>query len=190
MLNICSLASLEPYAKEIEKLTTQWPRCQGLICMADDAARAERLEKWRRKLTIESAQGRQVPQDWDQIRPWSCILVQVAGDMEFWADRVHHPAAVTEVLQGGPEAEVHHQTGSRKTQANRDRRLVKKRRWAADREELARHRTSSTNQISKGSGTSKGKGKGGGKSRDQRSVGPGAVLQLGLKERGAPGWRM
>ena len=31
MLNICSLASLEAYAKQVEKFTTQWPRCWGLI---------------------------------------------------------------------------------------------------------------------------------------------------------------
>ena len=100
MLNICSLATLETYAKQIEKLTMQWPRCWGLVYLADDSARAERLEKWRRRLTIEPAQGRQVPRDWDPLRPWSCILVQFAGDMEFWADHVHHPAAAWDASGG------------------------------------------------------------------------------------------
>ena len=48
----CSIASLEAYAKQVEKLTTQWPRCWGLIYLAHDSGRAERLERIRRKLTI------------------------------------------------------------------------------------------------------------------------------------------
>lgn len=93
MLNICSLASMEAYSRQIEKLVTQWPRCWGLIYTADDAARAEKLGKLRRRLTLESAQNRQVPRDWDLLHPWSCIFIQLAQDMEYWANRVHHPAA-------------------------------------------------------------------------------------------------
>ena len=44
MLNVCSLASMEAYARQIGKLNTQLPRCWGLIYLADDGARAERLE--------------------------------------------------------------------------------------------------------------------------------------------------
>ena len=40
MLNVCSLAALEAYSKQLEKLNTQWPRCWGLVYMADDGARA------------------------------------------------------------------------------------------------------------------------------------------------------
>ena len=183
MLNMCSLASMEAYSRQIEKLVTQWPRCWGLIYTADDAARAEKLGKLRRRLTIESAQNRQVPRDWDPLHPWSCIFIQLAQDMEYSANRVHHPAAawtaaggkgaptvvseaaVLEVIQGGhqamnaeAEASSSH-VESRKTQANRDKRQARKRRLAADREELARHR-SSTGSGSKGAPTQKGKGKG------------------------------
>ena len=52
----------------------------------------------------------------------------------------------------------------RRTQANRDKRQTRKRKWQADREELARHRSSGTSQ-SKGAPSNKGKGKG--KSKDQ-----------------------
>jgi hypothetical protein len=83
MFNICSLVSLETYARQVEKLNTQWPRCWGLIYMADDGARAERLEKIRRRLTIESAHNRQVPRDWDPMKPWSCVFTQLAGDLEW-----------------------------------------------------------------------------------------------------------
>lgn len=188
MLNICTIASLEAYSRQVEKLHVQWPRCWGLIYMADDGARAERLEKMRRRLTIEAAQNRQVPREWDPMKPWSCVFTQLANDLEYWTDRVHHPAAswtaaggrgaptvateaaVLEVIQGGTKAmEQDGDQGNiagdgRRAQANRDKRQAKKRRMAADREELARHR-SSTTSGSKGSGQSKGKGKG--KSKDQ-----------------------
>ena len=191
MLNICSIAALEAYARQIEKLVTQWPKCWGLVYLADDAARAERLEKVRRRLTIESAQGRQVPRDWDPTRPWSCVFIVLAQDMEYWAEKVHHPAAawsatggrgspvvaseaaVLEVLQGGQKAlNTETETAAahgdpRRTQSNRDKRLAKKRRWAAEREELARHRSSSATG-SKGNPSPKGKGKG--KSKDQSGL--------------------
>ena len=48
MLKICTLASLEAYFRHIERLVLQWPSCWGLIYTADDTARAEKLEKWRR----------------------------------------------------------------------------------------------------------------------------------------------
>ena len=191
MLNICSLAALEAYARQIEKLVVQWPRCWGLIYLADDSARAERLEKTRRRVTIEAAQGRQTPRDWDPSRPWSCIFIILAADMEFWAERVHHPAAawiasggrgaptvaseaaVLETIEGGDkalegEAEVSHGGGDpKRTQANRDRRQAKKKRAAADREELARHRATA---ASSQKGQPSGKGKSKGKSRDQSGL--------------------
>ena len=193
MLNVASIAALETYAKQVEKLTTQWPRCWGLIYLADDAGRAERLEKIRRKFTIETAQGRQTPRDWDPTRPWSCVFVQLAMDAEFWAERVHHPpaawtaaggkgapsvateAAVFDAIQGGHKVlgqELDSGQAAqdpRRTQANRDRRQAKKRRLASDREELARHRSSTSSQPqAKGAGGQKGKGKG--KSKDQSGL--------------------
>ena len=188
MLNICSIAALEAYSCQIEKLMVQWPKTWGLIYTADDSARAERLEKLRRRFTIDAGQGRQVPRDWDPIRPWSCIFIQLAADTDYWTERVHHPAAawtaaggrgaptvaseaaVLDVIQGGHKAMQADQDATvatsdgRRTQANRDKRQARKRKWQADREELARHRSSGTSQ-SKGAPNSKGKGKG--KSKDQ-----------------------
>ena len=82
MLNVVSLASLDSYAKHIEKLVTQWPKWWGLIYAADAWARAEKLEKWRRLLSGEAARGRQVPVDWDPSRPWSCLFMQLTKDKE------------------------------------------------------------------------------------------------------------
>jgi hypothetical protein len=80
MLNVCSIASLEAYSRQ---LMVQWLRCWRLIYTADDAGRAERLEKLQRRFTIESGQGRQVRRDWDPLWPWSCIFIQLAADMEY-----------------------------------------------------------------------------------------------------------
>eukprot|EP00435_Cladocopium_sp_Y103_P053882 s804_g17.t1 len=83
-----------------------------------------------------------VPRDWDPQKPWSSIFIFLAADLEFWAERVHHPAAawtaaggrgaptvaseaaILEVIQGGPKALKADSdvspgtTESRKTQAN------------------------------------------------------------------------
>ena len=192
MLNICSIAGLEAYSRQIEKLMVQWPKTWGLIYTADDSARAER--GWRSCVEDSPSmqgQGRQVPRDWDPIRPWSCIFIHLAADTDYWTERVHHPAAawtaaggrgaptvaseaaVLDVIQGGHKAMQADQDATvdtvatpdgRRTQANRDKRQARKRKLQADREELARHRSSGTSQ-SKGAPSNKGKGKG--KSKDQ-----------------------
>ena len=48
---------------------------------------------------------RQVPRDWDPSRPWSCVFMQLASDMEFWAERVHHPAAAWTAAGGEGRAD-------------------------------------------------------------------------------------
>ena len=93
MLKICTLASLESYYRHIERLVLQWPGCWGLIYTADDTARAEKLEKWRRHWTIEQSRGRNVPADWDPDDPWSCVLNSVVSDDKYWGEKVHVPAA-------------------------------------------------------------------------------------------------
>ena len=49
MLGICTLAALVSYEKIVERLVVQWPSAWGLICQAEDKARAERLEKLKRR---------------------------------------------------------------------------------------------------------------------------------------------
>ena len=71
----------------------QWPQCWGLIYSADDTARAEKLEKWRRHWTLEQSRGRQVPHDWDANDPWSCVFLSLIGDEKYWSEKVHVPAA-------------------------------------------------------------------------------------------------
>ena len=149
------------------------------------------MERTRRRLTIEAAQGRQGPRDWDANRPWLCILILLGADTEFWTERVHHPAAawtasggrgapivatevaVLETIEGGDKALAgDHESNrgvpdSKCTQSNRDKRLAKRKRLAADREELGRYRSSAASS-SKGQPMTKGKCKG--KSKDQSGL--------------------
>eukprot|EP00435_Cladocopium_sp_Y103_P072900 s399_g41.t1 len=181
MLGIVSIAALECYYRHIEKLITQYPQCWGLVMVADDTARAERLEKLRRHLIIEASRGRQVPLGWDESDPWSTVFTQLVKDEGYWNDRVHHPATAwlamgargvptvateaavlshlpgSEDLQdhGGGETDI---AKNRKRQANQDKRRAQKRRKQAQRDELLRLR----GQAAKSENT---KGKGGGKGK-------------------------
>lgn len=186
MLQICTLAALETYSRHIEKLAIQWPQCWGLIASADDSARAERMERIKRRLVVEAGRGRQVPHDFDPHKPWSCVLIQLVQDTQFWAEKVHHPAAawvaaggrgaptvateaaILEVIPGGEEAMMDDDDkASRRKQSNRDKKLAKKNRVRKDREDLKTFRGKAHHQPAE----SKGKGKGKFKSKDQ-SGGP------------------
>lgn len=191
MLGLVSLAALETYARHIERLVTQWPQCWGLVYTADDTARAERLDRMRRHLTVEAARGRQVPVDWDPMKPWSCLFVQLTKDVSYWAEKVHHPAAawvaagargapvvaseaaVLNTIPGGHAALSGEQGGqgegderaARRRQGNKDRKVARKRRAADEKEELKRLRNAS---LAHGTNSeAKGKGKGKTKSKDQ-----------------------
>ena len=182
MLKICSLASLEAYYRHIEKLVMQWPQCWGLIYSADDTARAEKLEKWRRHWTLEQSRGRQVPNDWDANDPWSCVFLSLIGDEKFWSEKVHVPAAswlasggkgapvvagesaVTSQFPGLREdSEEEKVTGSK--DVRREKRMRKRRRVQADLQELKRLKAANDRGGDKTSSSSKEKGKS--KSKDQ-----------------------
>ena len=159
LLNVCSITSLEAYARQIEKLNTQWPHCWGLVYTAEDSARAERLDKLPRRFTTDAGQGRQV---FDPGRAFSygqrtvntglrrCSSPQQRGRLQ------EHETTVPG-------------THGRRTQANRDRRQAAKRRLQLDREELARQRSSASSQQ-KGNQSQKGKAKGKGKDRSGQEI--------------------
>ena len=177
MLEIISLAALSAYERHIEKLVLQWPGAWGLIYQADDRARAEQLDRWRRYLIAEADAGRQVPANWNPVKPWSCIMLKVVEDHAFWAECVHVPASawtaagsrgrpviaseasVLNSLAGGKDAQesVAEDSGERKrrAQANGDKRMAKKKRARDDREELKRYREKPDNAKGRGKGKSK-----------------------------------
>ena len=186
MLNIASLSVLMCYEKTIERLTIQWPRCWGLVCYAEDKARAEKLDKIRRKFQQDKLAGKDMPAGWTEDNPWNACFQALANDEDFWNEQVRHPAASwmaaggrgalmapaeqaamahsPGVQDGGWEAEHEPKTDNRRKQANRDKRAAKLRKIKADREELEllRNRGGSA-----GRGSTQEKGKGKGKSKDQ-----------------------
>ena len=183
MQEIVSLAALQSYERHIEKLVMQWPGTWGLIYEADDRARAEQLERLRRQMIAEASVGRQVPASWDAARPWSCIFQQVVEDGAYWQECVHIPAAawvaagskgkptiaseaaILKMMPGGKEIEPGHHDGDdgerkRKSQANRDKRLAKRKRIQDELHELRKIKSG-------GKGDHGAKGKGKGKTKDQ-----------------------
>ena len=186
MLNVVNLAALEVYEKHVERLVLQWPSCWGLIYAADDLARAERLEKLRRRFTVEAGLGRQVPRDWNEAKPWSCLFTEITKDDSFWSEKVHIPASawVAAGARGAPvvatEASVKaHLQGvqdnvehlpetadHKKRQSNKDKREAKKRRLSADLQEFRNFRQNRRGGD-KDPGGQKGSGKGKGKTKDQ-----------------------
>ena len=92
MLGAVSLAALQSYEKTVEKLTTQWSSCWGLIARAEDTGRAERLERIRRSLLVDAANGKTMPMDWDVNRPWTACFNILAQDEKFWTEQVRNPA--------------------------------------------------------------------------------------------------
>ena len=194
MLNICSLSALDAYFRHVERLTTQWPHCWGLIYAADDLARSEKMGKVRRKISIDAALGKPTPANWDPTQPWNAVFTEMIAETSFWQERVHHPAAAWTAAGGkgvpvvasesailgtvpgghlllGQEAEESFSAPGKRAQANRDRRQAKKKRLAAEKEELAALRKGHT-AGGKGRGGKgdregpKGRGKNG-KSKDQ-----------------------
>ena len=182
MLGFCSLAALTSYEKTVERLVMLWPQCWGLIAVAEDKARAERLERIRRRFTIDEANGKPLPPDWRAEAPWTTCFRELSQDDEFWNEQVRHPAAAW-VASGGkgqllPPAEQammsringgadvmdvpKEEKEGRKRQSNRDKRMAKAKRVRDDRDELEKFRRSDP----KG-GKSAAPAKGKGKSKDQ-----------------------
>ena len=178
MLRIATLASLQIYERTIERIHAQWPSAWGLLYEAEDRARAEQLDRWRRHFIAEEAAGRQLPLDWDRDNPWSCLFKTIAEDASYWAEFVHHPAAawvasgqrgkpqvateaqILNQIQGGKVSHDQDEGGSsRRAQANRDRKAAKKKSRSEEQEELQRFR--------KSAGAPAPKGKGKGKTKDQ-----------------------
>ena len=75
------------YEKVIERLTVQWPKNWNLIAHADDKARAEMLERLRRNLVIYLKDGKRVPADFKEDKPWSVCFRLLAQDEVYWSAR-------------------------------------------------------------------------------------------------------
>eukprot|EP00435_Cladocopium_sp_Y103_P039450 s818_g10.t1 len=186
MLNIATLAVLLGYEKVVERLTTQWPRCWGLIAYSEDKARAERLDKIRRRFQQDKATGKIMPDDWTEDNPWNACFRALSQDDDYWNEQVRYPAAawmasggkgvpmapaeqaaMVHAPGGGEVMDLENETrgDGRRRQANRDKRAAKARRIRSEREELESLRRRAHPVEGKSGGQDKGKGKG--KSKDQ-----------------------
>lgn len=86
-LGIISLASLQQY----EKYNSISPSL-GLISLADETGRAERLEKLRRGFLADKGAGRPLLAGWEEDAPWTVCFQKLARDDTFWSEQVCHPA--------------------------------------------------------------------------------------------------
>ena len=188
MLGIISLTALLGYEKMVERLVIQWPAAWGLICQAEEKARAERLEKIRRNFVAEAAQGKQMPADWDSDAPWTCCLQALTRDESFWSEQVRHPAvswlasggrgapiAPAEAIAGAhfPGMDFSNVTAAsagdndRKRQANRDKRAARNKQLQEQREELHKLKAGKRSEHPE---PNHKKGSGKGKSKDQAGL--------------------
>eukprot|EP00435_Cladocopium_sp_Y103_P012240 s3598_g3.t1 len=173
-------AIFTPFGRRCQKAQNCW----GLICQAEDKARAEHLSKLRRKLLMDFKKGMPMPDDWSEENPWTTCFRMLVVDEEYWNEQVRHPAAAWTAsgsrgaplapadqialahVPGGNEVadvEKEDKPDGKRRQSNRDKRMARAKRQRAEREELEalRRRTNSSDARP----ADKGKGKG--KSKDQ-----------------------
>ena len=100
MLGIVSRSALLNYEKMIERLVVQWPAAWGLVCQAEDKARAERLERIRRNFVVDQTAGKIMLDDWDAGSPWTACFRALTTDEAYWNEQVRH-AAVSWTASGG-----------------------------------------------------------------------------------------
>ena len=138
MLGTVSLVALQSSEETIEKLTAQWSSCSGLIARADDTARAEKLERTRRGILVDEANGRTVPLDWDRAsgrRVSTCWrrMRSIGRNNSEAIARTHFRGAGggEDVLDAPVEGRDEHR--EKKRNSNRDRRLTKRAKIARER---------------------------------------------------------
>eukprot|EP00972_Heterocapsa_arctica_P032753 4822612-Heterocapsa_arctica.AAC.1 len=59
--------------------------------MADEKARAEQLERIRRKVVRDIEQGVPRPADWDPAVPWTTVFRELTTDVEYWNNQIRDP---------------------------------------------------------------------------------------------------
>ena len=167
MLNLADQAILHAYEMFIERLTRQYPGAWHLIYQADDQARNSHITRMRTVALLEIRNGGTPPKLWEATRPWNAMFRQLPFEEDFWREQVHGPALAW-LAHGGrgkpqtpaeafaighlrdglnavrPEVERSHgeEDGGEpvKKNVNKARREARKRRIAAEREELEKYR--------------------------------------------------
>ncbi|CAE7562467.1 unnamed protein product [Symbiodinium natans] len=162
MLDLLPLATLQLYERHVEKLVKLYTEAWHLIALADEKARGEKLSRIRLKLSADAAAGRPTPPQWDPDRPWPACFYELVHDTSFWDDQVRAPANAwlahggrgapkppnenfaAANLPGGAEVIQAPTDGKRST---KDRRASRKRKIAAEKEELKALRASAKSNL-------------------------------------------
>ena len=180
MLEAASLSTLMAYEAHIEKFTKWYPTAWHLVVSAEDRARSDHIARIKLNVEMDIAAAKSAPRGWNSLKPWDGCFKLLTEDANYWNIQVQSPAVswlvhgsrgvpltpaelvAVEPIKGGvktitPEVEDKAINLSPKKQVNKERRDAKKRKWKAEREELAKYRSGNGGRDQ--SGTSKG-GKG------------------------------
>ena len=181
MMDQVGLANLMQWENKIEALNNRYENCWHLIAEADDKGRGEQMAKTFSKIKMNIDAGEAPPRGWDVNRPWEVIWRLVLNDQDYWREQVHLPAMVW-MAKGGrgvalaPDEEIIRERdsgrkeeslslgteiGDVKKLSNKARKEAKKRKWAAEREELKVFREGKGKSGKGGGGKAGGKDRGG-----------------------------
>ena len=164
MVEAASLSTLMAYEAHIEKLTKWYPTAWHLVVSAEDRARSDHMARVKLNVEMDIAAMRPPPRGWNSSRPWDGCFKLVTEDVNYWNVQVQSPAVswlaqgsrglprtpaelvAMESIKGGvqtitPEVEDKNSYASPKKAINKERKEAKKRRWKAEKEELAKYRS-------------------------------------------------
>ncbi|CAE7737152.1 unnamed protein product [Symbiodinium sp. CCMP2456] len=155
MLGVVSLSVLQAYEEFIEKVTRRYTGAWHLVACADDRARSEQLGRLRMRNSDGHGLGSSATGRLECARPWTALVAALLRDEPFWQEQLHQPALTWMArgmrgrplspmefyLEDTPPAPAHE--GMKDLM--KGKREARKRKRAADREELKKLRATSTN---------------------------------------------
>lgn len=157
MMDQVGLANLMQWENKIETLNNRYEDCWHLIAEADDRGRGEQMSKTLSKIKMAIDAGDPPPRGWDPSRPWEVVWRTVLNDQDYWREQVHLPAMVwmakgskgvamapdEEIIKerekgrrDNAESSLGGDPGEVKKLSNRAKKEARKRKWAAEKEEL------------------------------------------------------
>ena len=175
-------SNLMQWENKIETLNNRYGDCWHLIAEADDRGRGEQMAKTLSKIKMAIDAGDPPPRGWDPSRPWEVVWRTVLNDQDYWREQVHLPAMVwmakgskgvamapdEEIIKerekgrrDNAESSLGGDPGEVKKLSNRAKKEARKRKWAAEREELKNLREGKGKSGKGGGGKHGGAGRGG-----------------------------
>ena len=182
MMDQVGLANLMQWENKIETLNNRYEDCWHLIAEADDRGRGEQMSKTLSKIKMAIDAGDPPPRGWDPSRPWEVVWRTVLNDQDYWREQVHLPAMVwmakgskgvamapdEEIIKerekgrrDNAESSLGGDPGEVKKLSNRAKKDARKRKWAAEKEELKNLREGKGKSGKGGGGKHGGAGRGG-----------------------------